>query len=179
MTEAPATRLWGKRIAFAMLVCLILFFHLLPLDTTPGTWVGPDLLLALAFAWAVRRPEYIPVIGLAGLFLLADLLLQRPPGLWAFFALLACENLKSRARALRDGSFAVEWAAVCVAIAGVGLAYRLGLMITLLDPPSFGLWFFELIATMLFYPLVAAFTHGILGVRRAGPGDAEPTGGRL
>ena len=44
--------------------------------------IGPDLLIAFAFAWSLRRPEYVPSLLLALLFLLADLLLQRPPGLW-------------------------------------------------------------------------------------------------
>lgn len=179
MNDAPVTRLWGKRVSFALLVCLILFFHLLPLDTTPRRWVGPDILLAMACAWSVRRPEYVPVLALAGLFLLADFLLQRPPGLWALMALLACENLKSRARGLRDGSFAGEWLSVCIAIAGVAVAYRVGLIITMVDPPPLGLSLFEMVMTMLFYPLVAAVTHGIMGVRKAAPGDPEPGGRRL
>lgn len=177
MNGETLTRLWGMRLTFALVVCIILFFQLLPLETTPRQWVGPDLLLAFAFAWSLRRPDYVPSLALAGIFLLADLVLQRPPGLWALLALLGCENLKSRARGLRDSSFASEWLTVALAMTAVAVAYRLGLMVALLDLPSIGLSFFELIMTVLFYPVVVAITHGVLGVRKTAPGDFEGSGG--
>ncbi|MBW4706236.1 rod shape-determining protein MreD [Roseobacter sp. YSTF-M11] len=179
MSELAQTRLWTMRATFALLVCVILFFHLLPLETTPRRWVGPDLLLAFACAWSIRRPEYVPVAALAGLFLLADLLLQRPPGLWALLALLGCERLKKRARGLRDTGFASEWLSVCIVVAGVAVLYRAGLMITLVELPAFGLTLFETIMTMLFYPLVVAVTHGLMRVRKATPGDLDGSGGRI
>ncbi len=178
MTGLPLTRLWTMRLGFAMLVCIILFFHLLPLETTPRRWVGPDLLLAFAFAWSLRRPEYVPSVLLALMFLLADLLLQRPPGLWAVLALLACESLKGRARGLRDTGFASEWLSVCILITGITVGYRAGLIITLVELPPFGLTVFETVMTMLFYPLVVAITHGLMGVRKTTPGDLDASGGR-
>lgn len=177
MNGQTLTRLWGMRLTFALVVCVILFFQLLPLETTPRKWVGPDMLLAFAFAWSVRRAEYVPCVALAGLFLLADLVLQRPPGLWALLALLGCEHLKMRARGLRDSSFASEWLTVAIVVTVVTVAYRLGLMVTFVELPSFGLSILELIMTVLFYPLVVAITHGLLGVRKAAPGDFEGTGG--
>lgn len=179
MSDLPQARLWSMRLAFAFLVCVILFFHLLPLETTPRRWVGPDLLLGFACAWSLRRPEFVPTLVLAGLFLLADLLLQRPPGLWAALALLGCESLKHRARSLRDTGFAGEWLSVCIVIAGIALAYRALLMITLVDLPPFGLTVLEAIMTVLFYPLVVATTHGLMGVRKATPGDLDGAGGRV
>ncbi|MDW3223096.1 MAG: rod shape-determining protein MreD [Paracoccaceae bacterium] len=178
MTELPLTRLWTMRLGFALLVCVILFFHLLPLQTTPQRWVGPDLLLAFAFAWSSRRPEYVPALALAGLFLLADLLMQRPPGLWAMLALLACEHLKARARGLRDANFAAEWLSVCILIAAIAMGYRVVLMVTAVDLPQFSLTLFETLMTMLFYPVIVPVTHGIMRVRKATPGDLEPSGSR-
>lgn len=177
MSEQTLTRIWGMRLTFALVVCTILFFNLLPLETSPRLWVGPDLLLAFACAWSLRRPEYVPSLALAGLFLLADLLLFRPPGLWAVLALLACEHLKGRSRSLRDSSFANEWLTVCIVITITALAYRTVLMVTFLDLPPLGLSVFELVMTMLFYPVVVAVTHGLLGVRKAAPGDIEAGGG--
>lgn len=177
MTEQTATRLWGMRLTFGLIVCIILFFHLLPLETSPRRWVGPDLLLGFACAWSLRRPEYVPTVALAGLFLLADLLLFRPPGLWALLALLACEHLKTRARSLRDGSFANEWLTVCIVMACVAVGYRVALTLTLVDLPGTGLALFELVMTMLFYPLVVGVTHFLLGVRKAAPGELDAGGG--
>ena len=176
MNELAPTKLWGMRLTFASIVCIILFFHLLPLETTPNQWVGPDLLLSFACAWSLRRPEYVPSAALAVLFLLADLLLFRPPGLWAMIALLGCEQLKSRSRSLRDSSFASEWFAVCIMLTLVAVSYRAALTITFIEPPSFGLSVFELVITMLSYPLVVAVSHSLLGVRKATPGEGDVKG---
>ena len=177
MTDQPATRLLGMRLTFVLIVCIILFFQLLPLDTTPRRWVGPDMLMCFACAWALRRPEFVPALVLAFCFLMADFLLFRPPGLWAALAVLACEHLKSRAAGLRDSSFAAEWLAVSIVIAAVALAYRAAMMITLVDLPGFGLTIFELIMTVLFYPVAVAITHFLLGVQKVAPGDREIGGG--
>lgn len=178
MNELTFTRLWGMRLTFALIVFVILFFHLLPIETSQGLWVGPDLILAFALAWSARRPDFVPAMALAVLFLLADLLLFRPPGLWAALALLACESMKSRAHIVRDGNFLNEWLTVCALLTFVALGYRAILLITLLDLPPFGLSVFELGATMVFYPVAAAVTHGLLGVRHPAPGELENARGQ-
>lgn len=179
MNEQSAARQVGMRFLFALIVCAILFFSLLPLETSPRPWVGPDFILLFALAWSARRPDHVPTVSLAGLFLLADLLLFRPPGLWAALALVACENMKTRSRTLRDGNFLNEWLTVCALIALVAFGYRAVMFVTLLDPPPFGLSVFEVFMTMIFYPLVAAVTHGLFGVRHSAPGDLEATRGPL
>ncbi|MEM6888500.1 MAG: rod shape-determining protein MreD [Pseudomonadota bacterium] len=179
MTEMGPGRLWSKRIIFALLVCGILFFNLLPLDMAPTAWVGPDLLLAFAFAWSTRRPEFVPILALASLFLLADLLLQRPPGLWALCALLACERLKTRARSVSELSFAGEWMSAAVAATVVIIGYRLVLAVTLVPLPPLSLMVIELMMTILFYPVAVVITQWGLGVKRLGPGDFDRSGGKL
>ena len=79
MTDLSRSRLWLMRMGFVALGLVILFFHLLPLETTPRGWAGPDLLLGFACEGGLRRPEYVPALFLALVFLLADLLLKRPP----------------------------------------------------------------------------------------------------
>ena len=87
-----------------------------------------------------------------------------------------CEE-KARAAGLRDSSFAAEWLAVSIVVAAVALAYRAAMMITLVDLPGFGLTIFELIMTVLFYPVAVAITHFLLGVQKVAPGDREIGGG--
>ena len=133
MTDLSQTKLWLMRAGFFLLTVVLIFFHLLPLETTPRRWAGPDLLMCFAFAWSLRRPEYVPAVSLAVAFLLTDFLLQRPPGLLALLALLACENLKSRARSLRDANFAAEWFAVSLTMVAIVAANRLVLGLVLID----------------------------------------------
>ncbi|KIN63268.1 MreD protein [Sulfitobacter noctilucicola] len=179
MNDLSQTRLWLMRASFALLTLVILFFHLLPLETLPRRWAGPDLLLCFAIAWSLRRPEYVPALALACAFLLADLLLQRPPGLWAMLALIVCENLKSRGRSLRDANFAAEWVTVSLMMIGLVISYRLILMIMLIDLPGMALILTELGLTILMYPVVVAITHFGMGVRKAAPGDLDALGQRV
>ena len=140
--------------------------------------IGPDLLIAFAFAWSLRRPEYVPSLLLALLFLLADLLLQRPPGLWAVLALLACENLKGRSRSLRDATFGAEWIAVAVLLTVILMTNRIVLSVVLVVPPQLRLSLLELGMTILVYPAVVFVTRSLMGVRRAAPGELDALGGR-
>ena len=171
--NANQSGIWIMRIGFCGLVALILFFQLLPLVTQPRAWTGPDLVMAFAFAWAVRRPDYLPPAMLAGLFLLCDLLLQRPPGLWAALMLLACESLKTQVRTLRDSGVVSEILSVSLMIIGVSLAYRLILTVLLIDVPPLSLSAVQTGATLLAYPFTVLMSQTILGVRRTAPGDLD------
>ncbi|WP_322865214.1 hypothetical protein U5922_002790 [Aquicoccus sp. G2-2] len=51
MDEISIIRLWLARAGFVALVLALLFFRLLPLETSPHHWAGPDLVLSFLFAW--------------------------------------------------------------------------------------------------------------------------------
>ncbi|MEO0657191.1 MAG: rod shape-determining protein MreD [Pseudomonadota bacterium] len=179
VTDIGPSRIWARRVSFAALVLLVIFFNLLPLQTLPRSWAGPDLLMAFAFAWVVRRPEFVPPLLLGGLFLLADLLLQRPPGLWALLMVLACERLRGQSRSLRDATLTTEFLAVGSMIIVVSIGYRFLLALFMLDLPPLGLALSQLGMTLVFYPLTVFLTHALLGVRKATPGDYDSKGQAL
>ena len=79
MAELLTSRNWLMQGMFLVLCLLIVFFHLLPLTTLPARWPTPDLIICLAFAWGMRRPDYVPVLLLAGVMLVADLLCTFEP----------------------------------------------------------------------------------------------------
>ncbi|GGX42394.1 hypothetical protein GCM10007385_07550 [Tateyamaria omphalii] len=178
MTESATSHLWAMRVWFMVLVTTILFFHLLPLQTATDGLIWPDFLLAFALAWSVRRPEYVPATLLALTFLMADLLLQRPPGLWALLALIACEQMKLQSRSLRDASLATELVSAVLWIVGIGIAYRLALAIFLVEVPQLGPALIQIVMTAVAYPAVVAVTHLLMGVRKPTPGDIDGKGVR-
>ena len=94
MAESSLRRITVFRLLWVLLALFIIFFQLLPLNTLPTKWPGPDLLVALTFAWAMRRPELVPALSVAFVMLLADFLLQRPPGLLAALIVAMTEALK-------------------------------------------------------------------------------------
>lgn len=176
MAETRATRVWIMRAAFVGLALAVMFYHLLPLDMMPPRFAGPDLLVALCFAWSLRRPAYVPAIAVAGVMLLADLLLQRPPGLWAGLVLLGTEFLKSTDRRDRETTFAMEWLAVAGVLLAITIAYRLALGLLIVPAgPSF-LAIMRYLTTVAVYPAVVVLSQLLLGVRRMAPGEFSASG---
>ncbi|MEO0391206.1 MAG: rod shape-determining protein MreD [Pseudomonadota bacterium] len=178
MTDASPARLWAMRSAFALLVLVILFFHLLPQQMLPRSWAGPEWVTLFAFAWAVRRPDLVPTPLLGAVLLLADFLLARPPGLWAVLALIGAERLKGRTRTLRDSTLINEIAEIAVTLIVISAAYHLILTLLLVDNTSLRLTAIQAAASILAYPAVVFVTHTLMRVRKAAPGDLEPGGSR-
>jgi rod shape-determining protein MreD len=179
MVDAVTLQRWLHRGLFALIAGLILFVQVLPVTNVAGRWPGPDLMLATVMAWGLRRPDFLPPL-LAGLVLLmADLILQRPPGLWAALVVLALEFLRGRNALWRDLPFPVEWAVISAVMAAVVVADWLVLAVFLVDHASVGLYLIQLIATCAVYPLVVLVSSLLLGVRKVAPGELEALGHRL
>ncbi len=165
MAEGSATHLWTMRVIFVVLGLAILLLQLLPLETGPGGFAAPDVLLALCLAWSLRRPDYVPAVFVGLIVLLADLLFQRPPGLYAAIVVLACETIHKRGPALRDAGFAAEMITVFVAVFGVMLTYRIALAVMMLPLPPLGMSLIQSGLTVAIYPLVVFVSQITFGVR--------------
>ncbi len=176
MAELTATNRWTMRAVFLGLMALLMFVHLLPLNPGPGRFPGPDVFVLVTFAWVLRREEYVPVWLIALVFLLADFLFMRPPGLWAAAVVLASETLRARASQLRDQSLFVEWFTVAATITAMFLAYSLVLAIFLVDQPGLGLTLIRLISTILVYPIAIALSARAFGVRKMVGGETDQFG---
>lgn len=178
MADGPAERRLLMRLLFLVLALAIMFFHLLPLDTAAPRWAPPDLLIALIFAWSLRRPDYVPIVTVALVMLLADLLFQRPPGLMAFLVVAGCEYLKQRAAAMHEASFAGEWLAVGLTLVAITVANRAILALLAVAQAQFGLALIQMLLTIAVYPLVVLASQAVLGVRKPTPGDTAAMGAR-
>ena len=127
----------------------------------------------------LRRPEYIPALMIAVIFLLEDMLVMRPPGLWAVIVLLGTEFLRRREPLTRELPFPLEWAMVAAVILAMTLGYRMVLAITMIDQASFGYVFLHTVLTILAYPVVVIASSLALGVRKAATGEVDARGRRL
>lgn len=166
MENFALLRLWIMRAGFLALCLLIMFFHLLPLDTVPRRWAPPDLLIAFSLAWVLRRPDLAPMLSIALVILLADLLFHRPPGLLAIFVLLGAHFLQNRLAGPGETGFAGEWIAVSVVVIGITLGYRLSLTIFAVEQAPLALSLFQMTLTIVVYPFVVLLTEWVMGVRR-------------
>lgn len=176
MVDSNQSHLWGMRLVFLVLALLITMTHLLPMQLVPKGWAGPDILIALTFAWALRRPDFVPMISIVLALLTADMLLSRPPGLSALLGLLASEWLKTQGKHLRGNTFIAEWITVTGTLIATMLLYRVILTLLVVDPGNLLLMLQQTGFTILAYPLVAAASYLIFGVRRITPGEHDYTG---
>lgn len=174
----PANRL-GYAALFIALMGVSLFVRLLPLDTTPPALPAPDLMLCVTLAWVLRRPDLLPAVVIVAAFLLEDILLMRPPGLWALVVLAGTEFLRARQPQMRDQGFLAEWAVIALIITAMFLLQRAVLTVTLVPMPDLGPALIQMLGTILIYPVIVAALLLALRPRGFGAGDGEAvTGGR-
>ena len=179
MADAPSSQTLIGRAVFIALALGMIFVQLVPFSLEPGGWAWPDLLLVITVVWVARRPDYAPFVVIALIFLLTDLLFQRPPGLWAALVLIMTEVLRARRARLRNMPLAFEWGSVAVLIVAITLANRIVLAVVMLPQAPLGLTLIQMVMTILAYPLVALVAHLLLGVTRSAPGAVDSWGHRI
>ncbi|MTH63511.1 rod shape-determining protein MreD [Paracoccus shanxieyensis] len=172
MIEAARRGRLAGQALFVVLFIAILAARLLPLNPGRIGWPGPDLSICLALVWILRRPDTLPVLLIAALFLLEDILLLRPLGLWAAIVIIGTEAARRREQHWRELPFMVEWLRVAILLALMMLANRFALALFFLPLPPLGQVILQFIATAAAYPLVAGLLHWPFGLRRI-PGDPD------
>ncbi|OIQ71601.1 hypothetical protein GALL_467780 [mine drainage metagenome] len=170
---------WAYRGLFVAICVVLILINLLPLSTATDAIPGPDLMLCLAMAWVLRRPDFVPALLIAVVFLFADLILMRPPGLWALIVLGGTEFLRGRRALTRELSLLVEWAMVSVVMIAMWLAYRLVFAVVFLPQPSLRLSAMQLAVTILAYPIVVGLSRLAFGLRKAAMGEVDALGRRI
>jgi rod shape-determining protein MreD len=199
MWERFRASVWYYRSLFVVLAVVLLFFRLLPLGAPsdnwpwstlpngvlglfgrePRFWPGPDLLMCLTVAWVMRRPDYLPALLIAIVVLTEDMILLRPPGLWAAIMLIGTEFLRSRAALTRELSFAVEWLLAAGLMLAMMVVYRVIFAIALMPQPGFAFALLQTIWSSLCYPLVVILFSLVLDITKPATGEVDSYGRRL
>lgn len=167
---------WIWWAVFVGVFAILVFFRLLPIGHPAGELPGPDLIMCLACAWVLRRPDYLPALLVAGVVLVEDLLLMRPPGLWAVLMLAGTEFLRSRAAFSRELTFVSEWVMVSVVMLAMMLGYRLVMAVAFLPQPGLGLTLIQLLWSLAAYPVVVAVSRLAFGLRKPATGEVDALG---
>ncbi len=162
-----------RRIAYALLfsgLCLLLMlYRILPISIEAGGIPAPDLMLCLLIAWVLRRPRWVPTLLIAAVFLTADLIFMRPPGLWAGLVVIAAEYLRHQNHSTSELTFANEMILVSGTILAITVANRVILSVTMVDQLSLVLTVQQFATTLMAYPFVALVSHIVFGVRKLSP----------
>lgn len=173
MIERSGRQIVGGLILFGLCFATLMFIRLLPTSTGLTGWPGPDIALCLALAWVLRRPDQLPAAVIVAAFLLEDVLLYRPLGLWPVIVLIGSEAARLREARWRDQPFMVEWLRVAILIGAMMLGYRIVQIVFLLQVPALGQVILQYLATVAAYPLAVFGARWLVGLRRIGPIDAE------
>ncbi|MEO1239624.1 MAG: rod shape-determining protein MreD [Pseudomonadota bacterium] len=178
MGDPAIWRLNGYRALYVVAVLVIAVVLLLPLGTGAGRLPGPDVIVALTIAWAMRQPGHLPIVVLAATLLAADFLLMRPPGLLAVITVLAVEVIRAREESWRDLQFLNSWAIGAALITGIFVINAICLAIFLVPQPSLGQTLIRLVLTLMIYPAAMGAVVYVFGVRhvteRPGTTGARP-----
>lgn len=167
--------IWGYGLLYVALAFGLIVIRLLPLGPASGLFVAPDLLLALTLAWVLRQPHVLPIGLVVAVFLLADFLLQRPPGLWTALALITTEYIRVQRRTMPELNFVLEWGWMAGLILAMTLADRVVLWALGATQTTIGLALVQALTTIIAYPLVVLVSHYIFGLRNLSPSEVEPT----
>ncbi|SMY08815.1 rod shape-determining protein MreD [Flavimaricola marinus] len=179
MAEINRRRTYIGQAILAAICMLLIFLHLLPLNTVPTRWAAPDLILAVTLTWVTRRPEYAPVTLIASIFLLSDFLFGRPPGLMTALVVILSEMFRARSKSIRSVPFPLEWISVTIGIFAIALINRMILAMVLVPVPALSLTLAQALLTSLAYPIVVLVAYVVFGVSRPAPGEVDALGHRL
>lgn len=173
MIDGSGRQALAGSLLFVLCIAALLFLRMLPLSSGLTGWPGPDVALCLVLAWVLRRPDQLPALLIVLIFLLEDVLLYRPLGLWPAFVLLGSEAARLREHRWRDQPFMVEWLRVAILIGAMMLGYRIVQVLFLLPVPALGQVILQYLATVIAYPAVVLGARWLVGLRRISPVEAE------
>ncbi len=156
---------------FLLLALTAIVFPLLPLELEAESPALPDILLALTAAWVLRRPDSVPVLLIVPVFLFADFILGRPPGLWTLLALTMTELLRIQAAGQNDRPFLIEWFTFTVFVMLMLLIQGVLLSLTLSPTPNMDHVLGLFAKTVLLYPVIVFLLYYVFRVRA--PRDVE------
>ncbi len=165
-------------IVFSLSCAVILFVKLIPLDLLPGRIAPPDIMFCLAVALLIRRPGALPMWLVALVFLLNDILLSQPLGLWALIVLATSEVVRGTRSNVREMLFLSEW----FWFAGLYVAATVALFVLkfLLFIPREPLTMIlpMLVFTVACYPVVVLYLNYVFKVAKSIRADYTGIGAR-
>lgn len=173
MVDPITLRRAGFRLLFVGIAFTFVFMRILPFMGPSGGWPAPDLIVVMAFAWILRRPEYLPLWLLAGVALFADVVFMRPLGLWALATVLGTEFLRRRSHLTLEKPFPVEWLLIAMVLLAMHAGEALMLAVTMVPQPGLGATLLEYLTTVAVYPLAVVATAFVFGVRPPSPNERD------
>ncbi len=161
---------FAHQVVYFCIGLLIIFFQILPLQTTPQAWSGPNVLLVFFAAIVTKRPEFTSSFLVASIFLIEDFFLMRPPGLMSSLTVLSFYFLKRKFQYQEGNSLLFGWGSVTACLTIILLLYYFISILLFIPSAGFRLTLMELIVTLALYPV---FSVLIGSFDKFDPADTE------
>lgn len=159
-------KIWAYRLLYFGLGLLMIAYPLLPLQFSPDRLAAPELLFALTMAWVVRQPKSAPFLLVAWLALVADAVLMRPLGLWAMMLVVSSEIIRFSYKSIQERGILMEFAMVAGLLTALAILQNLILWVSFSQPLDLARVVQFVMLTLVCYPVMVAFLHYILRVRK-------------
>ena len=153
---------FAHQVIYFCIGLLIIFFQILPLQTTPQTWSGPNVLLVFFAAIVSTRPEFTSSFLVASIFLIEDFFLMRPPGLMSALTVLGFYFLTRKFQNQEGNSFIFGWGSVTSCLTIILLLYYLISVLLFIPSAGFKLTLMELLMTLALYPIFSVLIRSFV-----------------
>ena len=141
------------QILYFCIGLLIIFFQILPLQTTPQSWSGPNVLLVFFAALVIKRPEFTSSLLIAVVFLIEDFFLMRPPGLMSSLTVLGLYILKTKFQNQEETSLVFVWGNVAICLTLILLICYFVSKLLFIPSAGLRLTIMEITLTLAIYPI--------------------------
>ena len=141
------------QILYFCIGLLIIFFQILPLQTTPQSWSGPNVLLVFFAAIVIKRPEFTSSLLIAVVFLIEDFFLMRQPGLMSSLTVLGLYILKGKFQNQEDASLVFVWGNVAICLTLILLICYFVSKLLFIPSADLRLTIMEITVTLAIFPI--------------------------
>ena len=162
MVLDPPLRVLRLRLTYLLITMLLVLFQTMPIHTPINQFVMPDIPLIITFAWVMRRPDVMDPILITVAFLFADIILQRPPGLWTLITLCASMFLRLRTIYFKEVIFFYEWLMIAIVVIICFTAHQFLLLLTFLPTHNLVLLVKQALLTIMLYPVFIFLSRSTL-----------------
>ena len=155
--------LWGQRIFYLLISLLLIVWLIAPQNSLSQGLPTPEFLLCLTLAIIFRRPDVLPTILIAIVFLFCDFLFNRPIGLWTVIVIIISEFAKTQYWRYKDSNFITTWFFISFLISSGIFSYMIILNVLLVPQSNFWQYIIWALITMLTYPVIFCLSFLIVG----------------
>ena len=157
---------WVQRFFYFIFSLLLIVWLIVPQNPLKQTIPTPDFLFCLTLAIIFRRPNVLPIVLIGLVFLVTDILFNRPIGLWTAIVLITTEFARTQFWRYNDANFITTWLFVSLLIMISTFTHMIVLNIFLISQAEFWHYLIWAMLTILIYPIMFCISFLIVGFDR-------------